>query len=74
MCFQAKSKKNYVQNDVAISSTIVTSPHHSGVFFSMTTHAQLMDTVPPDIWKAMPLGRGHEFVVKDLGWADALVA
>jgi len=40
----------------------------------MTTHAQLMDTVPPDIWKAMPLGRGHEFVVEDLGWADALVA
>ena len=33
-----------------------------------------MDTVPPDIWKAMPLGRGHEFVVEDLGWADALVA
>ena len=40
----------------------------------MTTHAQLMDTVPPDIWKAIPLRRGHEFVVKDLGWADALVA
>ena len=69
-CFQAKKqKKNYVQNGVAMSSTIVTSPRHSGGFFlNDNTCPAHGVTVPPDIWKAMPLRRGHEFVVKDLGW------